>query len=157
VSAKDLGTGKEQKITITSSSNMSKEDIEKAVANAEQFAAEDKKRREEIDIRNNADQMVYQTEKTLGELGDKVSENEKADLTSKLDALKEALKGEDIEAIKAKQDELQKAFYEISAKLYQQANAQAGAEGAQPGADAGAAGADYVDADFSEVKDDENK
>ena len=115
-----------------------------------------KKRREEIDIRNNADQMVYQTEKTLGELGDKVAENEKADLTSKLDALKEALKGEDIEAIKSKQDELQKAFYEISAKLYQQASAQ-GAEGAQPGADAGAAGADYVDADFSEVKDDENK
>ncbi|MBQ8869254.1 MAG: Hsp70 family protein, partial [Oscillospiraceae bacterium] len=157
VSAKDLGTGKEQNITITSSSNMSKEDIEKAVQNAEQFAAEDKKRREEIDIRNNADQMVYQTEKTLGELGDKVSEGEKADLTSKLDALKEALKGTDTEAIKAKQDELQKAFYEVSAKLYQQANAQTGTEGASAGADAGAAGADYVDADYSEVKDEENK
>ncbi|MBQ8338345.1 MAG: Hsp70 family protein, partial [Oscillospiraceae bacterium] len=117
----------------------------------------DKKRREEIDIRNNADQMVYQTEKTLGELGDKVSEGEKADLTSKLDALKEALKGTDTEAIKAKQDELQKAFYEVSAKLYQQTNAQAGAEGAAAGADAGAAGADYVDADYSEVKDEENK
>ena len=157
VSAKDLGTGKEQKITITSSSNMSKEDIEKAVQNAEQFAAEDKKRREEIDVRNNADQMVYQTEKTLGELGDKVDANDKSDLTSKLDALKEALKGSDLDAIKAKQDELQKAFYAVSAKVYQQANGQGAADGAAAGADASAAGADYVDADYSEVKDEENK
>ncbi|MEE1279855.1 MAG: Hsp70 family protein, partial [Oscillospiraceae bacterium] len=156
VSAKDLGTGKEQKITITSSTNMSKEDIEKAVQNAEQFAAEDKKRREEIDVRNNADQMVYQTEKTISELGDKIEAADKDDLTAKLEALKEALKGTDTEAIKAKQDELQNAFFAVSQKVYSQANAQQAAAG---GADAGAAGADYVDADYSEVKDEnsENK
>ena len=155
VSAKDLGTGKEQQITITSSTNMSKEDIDKAVKEAEAFAAEDKKARENVDIRNGADQMVFQSEKTLGEIGDKIDANEKADLQAKIDALKEALKGTDIEAIKAKQDELQKVFYAISEKLYQ-AQAQA-AQGAQagPGPDMGSTNADpnVVDADFKEVDD----
>ena len=111
VSAKDLGTGKEQQITITSSTNMTKEDIDKAVKEAEAFAAEDKKAREAVDIRNGADQMIFQSEKTLGEIGDKVDASEKAELQAKIDALKEALKGSDIEAIKAKQEELQKVFY----------------------------------------------
>ena len=157
VSAKDLGTGKEQSITITASTNMSKDDIDKAVKDAEQYAAEDKKRREDVDARNNADQMVFQTEKALGELGDKVSPSEKSECEAKLNALKEALKGTDIEAIKAKQDDLQKAFYAISEKVYQQAAQQ----GQQPGADAqqgptgnaGSAPKDdgAVDADFHEV------
>ncbi len=159
VSAKDLGTGKEQDITITSSTNMSKEDIDKAVKEAEAFAAEDKKARENVDIRNGADQMVFQSEKTLGEIGDKIDASEKADLQAKIDALKEALKGTDIEAIKAKQDELQKVFYAVSEKLYQ-AQAQA-AQGAQAGPDmggaanAGSTNADpnVVDADFKEVDD----
>ena len=158
VSAKDLGTGKEQSITITASTNMSKDDIDKAVKDAEQYAAEDKKRREDVDARNNADQMVFQTEKALGELGDKVSPSEKSECEAKLNALKEALKGTDIEAIKAKQDDLQKAFYAISEKVYQQAAQQ---QGQQPGADAqqgptgnaGSAPKDdgAVDADFHEV------
>ena len=159
VSAKDLGTGKEQDITITSSTNMSKEDIDKAVKEAEAFAAEDKKARENVDIRNGADQMVFQSEKTLGEIGDKIDASEKADLQAKIDALKEALKGTDIEAIKTKQDELQKVFYAVSEKLYQ-AQAQA-AQGAQAGPDmggaanAGSTNADpnVVDADFKEVDD----
>ena len=158
VSAKDLGTGKEQSITITASTNMSKDDIDKAVKDAEQYAAEDKKRREDVDARNNADQMVFQTEKALGELGDKVSPSEKSECEAKLNALKEALKGTDIEAIKAKQDDLQKAFYAISEKVYQQAAQQ---QGQQPGAgaqqgptgNAGSAPKDdgAVDADFHEV------
>ncbi len=127
VSAKDLGTGKEQTVTITSNTNMSKEDIEKAVKEAEQFAAEDKKLREETEIKNNADQLVFQTEKTLNELGDKISEEEKAAIQPKIDQLKEALKEGNVEQIKAKQEELQKAFYEISAKLYQAAQAEAAA------------------------------
>ena len=129
VSAKDLGTGREQKITITSNTNMSKEDVEKAVREAEQYAAEDKARREAVDTRNNADQMVYQSEKTIEEMGDKLSADDKADLQSKIDALKEALKGEDIEAIKAKQEELTKSFYAVSEKIYQAAAAAQGAEG----------------------------
>ncbi len=128
VSAKDLGTGKEQTVTITSNTNMSKEDIEKAVKEAEQFAAEDKKLREETEIKNNADQLVFQTEKTLNELGDKISEEEKAAIQPKIDQLKEALKEGNVEQIKAKQEELQKAFYEISAKLYQAAQAEAAAQ-----------------------------
>ncbi len=124
VSAKDLGTGREQHITITSNTNMSKEDVEKAVREAEQYASEDKARREAVDTRNNADQMVYQCEKTLEEMGDKVDAADKADLQAKMDALKEALKGEDIEAIKAKQEELTKAFYAVSEKLYQAAAPQ---------------------------------
>jgi len=129
VSAKDLGTGREQAITITSNTNMSKEDVEKAVREAEQYASEDKARREAVDTRNNADQMVYQSEKTIEEMGDKIDEADKTDLQGKIDALKEALKGEDIEAIKAKQEELTKAFYAVSEKLYQAAAAQAQAEG----------------------------
>ena len=129
VSAKDLGTGREQKITITSNTNMSKEDVEKAVREAEQYAAEDKARREAVDTRNNADQMVYQSEKTIEEMGDKISADDKADLQGKIDALKEALKGEDIEAIKAKQEELTKTFYAVSEKIYQAAAAAQGAEG----------------------------
>ena len=134
VSAKDLGTGREQAITITSNTNMSKEDVEKAVREAEQYAAEDKARREAVDTRNNADQMVYQSEKTIEEMGDKIDEADKTELQGKIDALKEALKGEDIEAIKAKQEELTKSFYAISEKIYQAAAAaQQGADGAAPG------------------------
>ena len=155
VSAKDLGSGKEQSITITASTNMSKEDIEKSVREAEQFAAEDKKRREEVDVRNGADQMVFQTEKTLNELGDKVDASKKAEVEAKLNELKEALKGTDIEAIKAKQEEVQKAFYAISEELYK--NAQGSGAAGTPGADAGNAGNTgkpddgVVDADFKEV------
>ena len=134
VSAKDLGTGKEQTVTITSNTNMSKEDIEKAVKEAEQYAEADKKLREETEVKNNADQMIFQTEKTMNELGDKITEQEKADIQPKIDALKEALKNNNIEEIKAKQEELQKAFYEISAKLYQAAQAEQAAQG---GAQAG--------------------
>ena len=129
VSAKDLGTGHEQKITITSNTNMSKEDVEKAVKEAEQYAAEDKKRREGVEARNAADQMVYQCEKTMEELGDKIEAGDKTELTAKLDALKEALKGEDIEAIKAKQEELTKKFYEVSEKVYKNAAPQDGGPG----------------------------
>ncbi len=157
VSAKDLGTGKEQKITITSSTNMSKDDIDKAVKDAEQYAAEDKKRREEIDVRNGADQMIYQTEKTLGELGDKVSEAEKTEINNAVAALREALKGTDLEAIKAKQEELQKKFYAISEKLYKAAaDAQAaqGGANAAPGADTGAnADPNVYEADFKDADD----
>ena len=153
VSAKDLGTQKEQSISITSSTNMSKEDVEKAVKEAEQFAEEDKKRKEAVDTRNEADQMVYQCEKILADEGDKFSETDKTELQTKIDALKEALKGDDIDAIKAKQEELTQQFYKISEELYKAAQAQAQADGAQ-GADAGAQGADgYYDADFKDVDD----
>ncbi len=137
VSAKDLGTGAEQHITITSNTNMSKEDVEKAVKEAEQYASEDKARREAVDARNNADQLVYQCEKTMEELGDKLDAADKADLQTKLDALKEALKGEDIEAVKAKQEELTKVFYAVSEKVYQANAPQDGAAGPAP--DAGTA------------------
>ncbi len=154
VKAKDLGTGKEQNITITSSTNLSKDDIDKAVKEAEQFAEEDKKRREEVDVRNNADQMVYQTEKTLGELGDKITEEEKAGVQAEVDKLKEVLKGTDSEAIKAQTEALTKKFYEISEKLYKEAQAAqaAGADATaagDPGADMG--GDNVVDADFTPV------
>lgn len=153
VSAKDLGTGKEQSISITSSSNMSKEDIQKAVDEAEKFAEEDKKRREEVDIRNGADQMVYQCEKFVSEDGDKFSEDDKKDINDKVDALKEALKGEDINLIKSRQEELTAKFYEISEKVYkaaaEQAQAQQGADGAQPGNDAG-----YTEANYTDVPED---
>ncbi|MCI8439122.1 MAG: molecular chaperone DnaK [Oscillospiraceae bacterium] len=125
VSAKDLGTGKEQHITITSSSNMSKEDIDKAVKEAEQYAAEDARIKESVEARNNADQMVYQAEKTLGEMGDKIDEGDKAGVQSAIDKLKETLKGEDTAAIKADTEALQQAFFAVSDKLYQQAGAQA--------------------------------
>ena len=140
VSAKDLGTGKEQSISITSSTNMSKEDIEKAVREAEQFAQEDKKRREEIDTRNEADQMVYQCEKILSEDAAKaLDENDKAEIQSKIDSLKNALKGEDINLIKNEKEALTQAFYKLSEKMYQQANPQ-GAQGFNPNDFAGAQG-----------------
>ncbi len=155
VSAKDLGTGKENDITITSSTNMSKDDIDKAVKEAEEYAAEDKKRREEVDLRNGADQMVYTTEKTISEMGDKLSEEEKKGLEDAVAALKEALKGEDLEAIKAKQEELQQKVYAVSEKLYKAAaEAQAAQQGAEGGADAGA-DPNVYDADYTDV--DENK
>ena len=146
VSAKDLGTGKEQNITITASTNLSQEDIDKAVKEAEQFAAEDKARKEEVDTHNNAEHLVYQTEKTLNDLGDKVTEEEKAPILAAIEKLKEANKGTDLEAIKTASDELQKAFYPVAEKLYSQANPQGqpGA-GAQPGDDG------VVDADYETV------
>ena len=163
VSAKDLGTNKEQSISITSSTNMSKDDIEKAVHEAEQFAQEDKQRREEVDTRNNADQMVYQCEKLLSEEGDKFDQADKDALTAEIDGLKEALKGQDINLIKNKQEALQKKFYEVSEKIYQAAQAAQGAAG-QPGPDmggnpgAGAPNGDgFYDADYTDVTDDDNK
>ena len=164
VSAKDLGTGKEQHITITSSTNMSKEDVEKAVHEAEQYAAEDAKRKEEIDTRNQGDQMVYQTERTLEELGDKVDATEKAEVESKLNELKETLKGSDTAAIKAATEALTQVFYKLSEKMYQQANPQGGQPGANPGCDPNCQGGDcgnggdngqqYYDADYTVVDDD---
>ncbi len=157
VSAKDLGTGKEQSITITASTNMSKEDVEKAVQDAERFAEEDKKRREEVDIKNSADQLVFQTEKTLGELGDKVTADEKAAVEGKLNELKEAIKSGNVDEIKAKQDEVQKAFYPIAEKMYKEAGAQQAQQGQRPQQDQYNAGQQsanddgVVDADFKEV------
>ena len=159
VTAKDLGTGKEQNVTITASTNMSKDDIDKAVKEAEQFAEEDKKRREEIDVRNAADQMVYQSEKALTDLGDKVSADEKSRVQQKIDALKEALKGTNVDDIKQKQEDLQKDFYEMSSKMYQQAQQSAGPEAGAQQDDGGASagGGDYVDADYREVDEDDKK
>jgi len=157
VSAKDLGTGKEQHITITSSTNMSKDDIDKAIREAEQFAAEDKIRREEADVRNNADGAIFQTEKLISESGEKVTDEDKATLNEKKDALKQVLTGSDMDAIKAKQEELQKALYEVSSKLYQAAQPEGGpipdmgAENYNPN---GAGDDGYVDADYTEVKED---
>ena len=157
VSAKDLGTGTEQHITITSSTNMSKEDVDKAVREAEQFAAEDAKRKEEVDIRNEADQMVYQTEKILDEMGDKVDAADKSSIDAALNKVKEALKGADTQAIKGATEELKKAFYAVSEKLYAQQGGQpgpgpdmggAGFSGGQPGGD------NVVDADYEVVDDD---
>ena len=156
VSAKDLGTGAEQKITITASSNLSKEDIDKAVKEAEQYAAEDKARKDEVDTRNNADQIIYQSEKTLNEMGDKVTEAEKAPVKEAIEKLKTAQKGTDLAAIKAATEEVQKAFYAVSEKLYKNAAPQ-GEANAAPNAGAGqqAGGNDdgVVDADYEEVKD----
>ncbi len=159
VSAKDLGTGKEQHITITSSTNMSKEDVEKAVREAEQFAAEDAKRKEEVDVRNSADQMVYQTEKTLEDMKDKIDASDRSNIETELGKVKEALKGTDLETIKTATDSLTKAFYAVSEKLYAQGGAQPGPDmsGAGFGSDSGTEGADnVVDADYT-VVDDENK
>nr|WP_300167926.1 molecular chaperone DnaK [uncultured Flavonifractor sp.] len=163
VSAKDLGTGKEQHITITSSTNMSKEDIDKAVKEAEQFAAEDAKRKEEVDVRNQADQVIYQTEKAMEDAKDKIDANDKATVEAALNKLKDAMKGTDIEAIKTATEEASKAFYPIAEKMYQQANPQGG----QTGPDMGGAGfggqagdtntdPNVVDADYK-VVDDDNK
>ena len=161
VSAKDLGTGKEQHITITASSNMSKEDIDKAVKEAEMYAAEDAKRKEEVDVRNQGDQMVYQTEKTISEVGDKLDAGDKSELESKLSALKTALTGTDTAAIKSATEELTQAFYKVSEKMYQAAGGAQGAGfdpsqaagGPNPGAGA-QGGQDYYDADYTVVDDD---
>ncbi|EGD48675.1 chaperone protein DnaK [Ruminiclostridium papyrosolvens DSM 2782] len=159
VSAKDLGTGNEQKITITASTNLSDSDIDKAVKEAEKFAAEDKQRKEEIDVRNNADSLVYQSEKSLKELGDKVSADDKAKIETGVNKVKDVLKGTDTEAIKKATEELQQAFYEISSKIYQQTQgAQADPGAAGFGGQQGAAGAgqddNVVDADYKVVDDD---
>ena len=156
VSAKDLGTGKEQHITITSSTSMSKEDIDKAVKEAEQYAEADKKQREEVDIRNGADQMIFQTEKTLKDLDGKIDAADKSELETKLNALKEAVKSSNLDDIKAKQEDLQKKFYDVSAKLYQNVNPQGGQPGPDMnqnngGNDNGQNNDGFVDADFKEV------
>ena len=154
VSAKDLGTGKEQHVSITASTNMSKDDIDKAVKEAEAYAEEDKKRKEEVDTRNEADQMVYQTEKAMGEFGDKLTDADKSNVNPKIDALKEALKGSDIEAIKAKKDELQKAFYDVAGRIYQEQGAAAQAadvQGAGTSQPNSSGDDNVVDADFKEV------
>ena len=153
VSAKDLGTQKEQSISITSSTNMSKEDIDKAVADAERYAQEDKQRREDVDTRNGADQMVYQCEKLINENGDKFSDEEKNAVNEKVEALKEALKGEDINLIKSRQDELQAKFYEISEKLYKAAAEAAPAQQGAAGADGSTDANGYTQADFTDADD----
>ncbi len=155
VSAKDLGTQKEQSISITSSTNMSKEDVDKAVKEAEQYAAEDKKRKENIDTRNEADQMVYQCEKILKDNGDKIAEADKTEIQSKIDALKEALKGDNMDDIKAKKDALTEKFNKVAEEMYKAAAAQAGAQaGPQGGAQGGTKGDDgYYEADYTDVED----
>jgi len=152
VSAKELGTGKEQSITITAGSNMSKDDVDKAVRDAEQYSAEDKKRRDEVDTRNNADQLLYQTEKSLEELGDKCPADDKASIEEKKDALKKALEGTDTEAIKAAQDELQKVFYTMYEKVSKEAAQAQAPDGQQPPAgEAEQGGENVYDADYKEV------
>lgn len=157
VSAKDLGTGKEQKITISSSTNMSKDDIDKAVKDAEQFAAEDKKRREEVDTKNEAENMCYQVEKLLSENGDKIDQADKDALNAKVAAVKDAVGKNDITAIKTAKEDMEKTLQGVSAKLYQQAAPQGGAPdmngapGAAPGADGAAGDGNVYDADFKDV------
>ncbi|MBR1659453.1 MAG: Hsp70 family protein, partial [Oscillospiraceae bacterium] len=163
VSAKDLGTGKEQHITITSSTNMSKEDIDKAVREAEQYAAEDAKRKEEVDVRNSGDQMVYQAEKFLEDMKDKIDAGDRSAIEGELEKLRSALKGSDSAAIKAATESLTQAFYKASEKIYQQPGAQGGPQGG-PGPDMGGGnpgggnpgGQQYYDADYT-VVDDDNK
>ena len=149
VSAKDLGTGKEQHVTIQSSSNMSKEDIEKAVKDAEKFAEEDKKAKDAVDTKNHADSLIFQSEKTLGEIGDKLPEADKEEVKAAIEKLKETVKGGDTAAIKADTEALEKAFYTLSEKLYKQNAAQ---QGADMGGDAGAQGGDgtYYNADYED-------
>jgi molecular chaperone DnaK len=149
VSAKDLGTGKEQNVTITSSSNMSKEDIEKAVKDAEKFAEEDRKQKEAVDTKNHADSLIFQSEKALGEIGDKIPESEKEEVKSAIEKLKTTVAGGDTAAIKADTEALEKAFYALSEKLYKQSAAQGA------GADAGAQGTEggdgtYYNADYED-------
>ncbi|MBR2831707.1 MAG: molecular chaperone DnaK [Oscillospiraceae bacterium] len=162
VSAKDLGTGKEQHITITSSTNLSKDDIEKAVREAEQYAAEDKKRKEEVDTKNEAESLVYQSEKALADMGDKLDAADKRNVEDAIAKVKNALSGQDTASIKAASEELQKAFYAVSEKLYQQqapgggAGFNPGAQGGAPGGDNGGSG-DYYDADYTVVDDDDKK
>ncbi len=157
VSAKDLGTGNEQKITITASSNLSDEDIDRAVKEAEKYAEEDKKRKEEVEIRNNAESLVYQCEKTVKDAGDKIDDATKSMVETEVNKVKEALKGADSAAIKAATEELQQKFYSVAEKMYSQANPQ-GAPNADPNASQGAQNNDGVyEADYKEVDNDENK
>ena len=155
VTAQDKGTGKEQHITITSSTNMSKEDIDKAVRDAEKFAEEDKKLKEAVEAKNQAESLIFQSEKALGEIGDKVSENDKADVKNAIEKLKETVKGGNTDAIKADTEALQQKFYKLSEELYKQAQASQGAQGADAGAGASGDGT-YYDADF-EDKSGDNK
>jgi molecular chaperone DnaK len=158
VTAKDMGTGNEQKITITASSNLSDEDIDRAVKEAEQYAEEDKKRKEEVETRNAAESMVFQCEKALTDLGDKVSDAEKSEITAEIDKVKEALKGTDTEAIKAASEALTQKFYQLSEKMYSQANPNAQAGGFDPSQAQGAAGGaeNVYDADYREVDGENN-
>ncbi|MCI5969876.1 MAG: molecular chaperone DnaK [Oscillospiraceae bacterium] len=159
VSAKDMATGNEQKITITASSNLSEEDIDKAVKDAEKYAAEDKKNKEAVDARNNADTLVYQCQKALTDLGDKVDEADKTEINTKIDAVKKALEGTDVEAIKSATEDLQKKFYDVSAKVYQQnggAQANQGA-GFDPNAQNGSAQGGNYEGDYTVVDDDDKK
>ncbi|MBC8536290.1 molecular chaperone DnaK [Feifania hominis] len=161
VSAKDLGTGQEQKITITASTNLSDDEVEKAVKEAEQYAAEDKARKEQVETKNNAEQLVYQSEKTLGEVGDKLTDADKAPVQEAIDKLKESLKTENYDQIKADSEELTKRFYDVSSKIYAQQAPNPNDPGAgAAGGDQGPAGG-YTDADYKVVdddkKDDENK
>ena len=159
VSAKDLGTGKEQHITITSSTNMSKEDIEKAVKDAEQYAAEDAKIKEGVEVRNTADQAIYQSEKTLAEMADKISADDKNKIETALNKLKETVKGDDIAAIKADTEALQQAFYAVSEQMYKNVNPDGAEQAGAGAAGEGAAqnGGQYYDADYRVVDEDENK
>ena len=153
VSAKDLGTGNEQNITITASTNLSEDEINKVVKEAEQYAAEDKKRKEEVDTRNSADQMVYQAEKLVTDMGDKMTEDEKNDIKADTDKLKEALKGTDIEAIKSASDALMQKMSTIGQRVYSEAQAAQQAQaGEQPGANDQGANPGAQDADFKDVK-----
>ena len=160
VSAKDLGTGNEQKITIAASTNLSDADIDKAVKEAEKFAGEDKKRKEEIDARNSADSLIYQSEKSLKDLGDKVSAEDKTKIEDGINQVKESLKGTDTEAIKKVTEELQQAFYDVSSKIYQQAGGAPGADpnaagfGGQQGETGNGTDDNVVDADYKVVDDD---
>ena len=157
VSAKDLGTGKEQKITITASSNLSKDDIDKKVKEAEEFAQQDKKKKENIEVKNNADQMVYQTEKLMKDLEGKISEDEKKEIEAKLADLKKASEGSDYDDMKKKTEDLTQAFYKVSEKLYKQ-NAEAGAAGAEAGAQGSEehkGDDDVVDGDYEVVDEDD--
>ena len=159
VYAKDLGTGKEQKITITASTNLSQDEIDKAMHEAEQYAEQDKKNKEAVEVRNNAEQLVFQSEKALTDLGDKLSADEKSGVQAEIEKVKEALKGTDTDMIKAATEGLSKKFSDLAGKIYQQQAPQGdpnmgGAQGA--GAQGGQQG-DFVDADFTEVKDDDNK
>ena len=159
VSAKDLGTGKEQKITITASTNLSQDEIDKAMHEAEQYAEQDKKNKEAVEVRNNAEQLVFQSEKALTDLGDKLSADEKSGVQAEIEKVKEALKGTDTDMIKAATEGLSKKFSDLAGKIYQQQAPQGNPNmGGQPGAGAqGGQQGDFVDADFTEVKDDDNK
>ena len=156
VSAKDLGTGNEQNITITASSNLSDEDIERAVQEAEKYAEEDKKRKEQVEIRNNAETLVYQSEKTLGEIGDKIDASEIDTVKAEIEKVKEALKGEDTDAIKAASEALSQKFYALSEKLYSQANPQNAGANPDPSAGAAPGGDNVYEADYREVDDNNN-